>query len=123
MNIDVFRQKMASYRAIVDAEAKTLKDSYLALDRLHTLYENFDEDEQTLADEVISEWALSEDEGLRFDALALIDDFGIVNAVPTLRKLIDHLKSSSTPSAPYDLKKVNRIIARLKFNGVNARKA
>ena len=113
MNVDAFRQKMESYRASVDAEAKALNDSYLALDRLHTLYESFDDIERKQADEVISEWALSEDEGLRFDALALIDDFGIVDAVPTLRKLIDILKLSNAPSAPYDLKKVNRIIAGL----------
>lgn len=113
MNLDEFRQSMASYLASVNAEAKTLKDSYLALDKLRTLYESFDEDEQALADEVISEWALSEDEGLRFDALALIDDLGIVKAVPTLRKLIDRLKLSNAPSAPYDSKKVNRIIAGL----------
>ena len=100
MNLDEFRQSMALYRASVDAEAKALKDSYLVLDKLRTLYEKFDEDERALADEVISEWALSEDEGLRFDALALIDDLRIVKAVPTLKKLIDHLKSSSAPSAP-----------------------
>lgn len=113
MNLDEFRQSMASYRASVDAEAQRLKDSYLVLDKLRALYESFDAAERTLADEVISEWALSEDEGLRFDALALIDDLGIVKALPTLKKLIDRLKSSSTPSAPYDLKKVKRIIDRL----------
>lgn len=113
MNLDDFRQSMASYRASVDVEAKALKDSYLALDKLRALYESFDESERALADDVISEWALSEDEGLRFDGLALIDDLGIVKAVPTLRELIDRLKSSNAPSAPYDLKKVNRIIAGL----------
>lgn len=113
MNIDTFRERMASYRATVEAEAKTLKDSYLALDRLHALYESFDEDERALADELISEWAQSDDEGLRFDALALIDDYGIVSALPALKKLVENLETSNAPSAPYDLKKVNRIVARL----------
>lgn len=113
MSIDTFRESMASYRASAEVEAKSLKDSYLVLDRLHGLYESFDEDERALANEVICEWAQSGDEGLRFDALALIDNYGIVSAVPVLRKLIDSLKMSNAPSAPYDLKKVNRVVARL----------
>lgn len=113
MNLEEFRQSMISYRASVDAEAKAFKDSYLALDKLRALYQRFDEAERALADEVICEWVLSEDEGLRFDALALIDDLRIVKSMPTLRKLIEHLKLSSAPSAPYDLKKVNRIINKL----------
>ena len=117
MNPDEFRQRMVSYRTLVDIEAKTLKDSCLALDKLRTLYINFDKNERVAADGVITEWALSEDEGLRFDALALIDDLGIVKAIPVLRKLINHLKSSNAPSAPYDLEKVSRIIDRLKNEG------
>ncbi len=89
------------------------KDSYLALDRLHSLYRKLDDDERAMAEIVLSEWALSEDEGLRFDALAMIKDFRIAAALPMLRKLADRLFLSKEPGAPYELKKVNRIISAL----------
>ena len=83
-----------------DTETKQLKDCYLVIESLSDIHKNLDDADRALADEVISEWALSEDERLRFDALALIDDLRIVKAVPTLRSLIDHLKLSNAPSAP-----------------------
>ena len=66
-----------------------------------------------MADQVLAEWALSDDEAVRFDALALIDEFKITNAAPALRKLKSRLASSSEPGAPYELQKVYRIIAGL----------
>jgi len=38
MNLDEFRREMESYRHAVNEEATSLKDSYLALDRLHSMY-------------------------------------------------------------------------------------
>lgn len=113
MKLDEFRRQMESYRRAADEEAASLKDSYVALDRLHTLYRKFDSEEQKIADQVLAEWALSADEKLRFDALALIDDFKVASAAPALRQLANRLASSDAPGAPYELKKVNRIIEDL----------
>ncbi len=113
MKLDEFRCQMESYRHAADEEAASLKDSYLALDRLHSLYRKFDVEERTMADQVLSEWALSEDEKVRFDALALIDDLKIANAIPALRMLASRLASSNAPGAPYELKKVNRVVGNL----------
>jgi len=110
MNFREFRQEMESYRRSVDEEARTLKDSYLALDKLHALYEKFDSEERAMADRVLAEWALSDDEGLRFDALALIDDFKVKTAAHTLRTLASRLATSIAPGAPYELQKVDRIL-------------
>ncbi|MGD0182849.1 MAG: hypothetical protein ABSC15_23810 [Terriglobales bacterium] len=63
-----------------------------------------------MADQVLDEWVLSEDENVRFDALALIHDLKIATAMPSLRALATRLTSSTVPSAPYELKKVNRLI-------------
>jgi hypothetical protein len=41
--------------------AKARRDSHLALDRLHSIYRKFDVKEQTMANQVLAEWALSED--------------------------------------------------------------
>src|SRR5262245_8950257 len=113
MTLDEFRKEMEAYRDSVEQEATSLKDSYLALDRLHGLYRKFDVQERAMANQVLIEWALSEDENLRFDALALIDDFRIAKAMPALRALAGRLASSRAPGAPYELQKVDRILRDL----------
>jgi len=111
MKLGEIRSQMVAFRLSVDEEARALKDSYLALDRLHQLYRRFDVNEREMAEQVLTEWALSMDENVRFDALALIDDFKIASAVPALQTLLAHLASATSPGAPYEIKKVARIIA------------
>ena len=113
MKLEEFRQRMESYRRAVEQEAKSLKDSQLVLDRLHTSYRQLDSTERALADQVLAEWALSADEGLRFDALTLIDDFKIAKTAPVLHELESRLTRSRSPGAPYELKKVQRILKSL----------
>jgi hypothetical protein len=113
MKLDAFRSEMESYRRAVDEEASLLKDSYLTLDRMHALYRDFEPEDRAMADQVLAEWALSEDEKVRFEALALIDDFKIASALPALRELSRRLATSETPGAPYELKKIERITAGL----------
>jgi hypothetical protein len=114
MKLDDFRRKMISYRKSADDQAKSLKDPYVALDKLRSLYQGFDPDDRRMADQVLSEWTLSDDEAVRFDALALIDDLKILSAVPSLQALASRLKSSTAPGAPYEIKKIDRIVERLK---------
>jgi len=66
-----------------------------------------------MADLVLTEWVQSEDENVRFDALALIDGFRIAKAMPALRALAGRLASSDAPGAPYELQKVDRILRGL----------
>jgi hypothetical protein len=66
-----------------------------------------------MADEVITDWILSDDPNVRFDALALAREFHISNAIPALEKLAKRLPSTRTPGAPYELEKVNRIMSKL----------
>jgi hypothetical protein len=73
------------------------------------LYRKFDAEERRMADQVLTEWVLSEDENVRFDALALIDDFKIARAVPALKALAGRLASSRAPGAPHELQKLDRI--------------
>jgi cysteinyl-tRNA synthetase len=113
MTLDEFRLEMASYRRAADDDAKSLKDPQIALEKLRALYRKFDDAERQMADQVLSEWASSDSEGLRFDALALIDEMKIDMAIPALHELAARLTSSTEPSAPYELKKVQRIIAGL----------
>lgn len=116
MTLDEFRHRMESFRREVDEEAMQLKDSYRAIERLHALYKSLDHQERAMADRVLAEWALSDDENLRFDALALIDDFRIAAALPALQELAVRLSESRVPGAPYELRKVARIVEGLSPN-------
>ena len=113
MTLDEFRLEMTSYWQSADDEARSLKDPHVSLERMHALYRKFDASERRLADHVIGEWALSKDDGLRFDACALIDDLKISTAVPTLKKLVKCLAASRTPGAADEQEIVERIIAGL----------
>lgn len=62
MNLDEFRGEMDAYWHSVKEEADSLKDPYVVLDRLRRLYGKFDADERRMADQVIAEWALENDE-------------------------------------------------------------
>ena len=113
MTLEEFRREMESYARDAEKEAETRRDPYMALDRLRSLYESVEAEERGLADQVLAEWALSEDETVRYDALALITDFKIQTAVPALRTLAQRLASSSKPGAPYEIKKVEWILCTL----------
>ena len=110
MNLDEFRRQMVSYRQAVTEEAKLLKDSYHVIDRLRALYQKCDDEERKLANQVLAEWVLSDDEDVRYDAQLLINEFQIMTAAPALRELAVRLESSNMLGAPYELEIVNRII-------------
>jgi hypothetical protein len=113
MNLDEFREEMDAYRRAVDEEAKSLKNSQLALERLRQLYQRFDAKKRAMADHVLAEWVLSDDESKRFDALSLINEFKITKATPALRSLADRLSENRAVSVPYELWKVYGILRRL----------
>jgi hypothetical protein len=113
MNLDEFRESMNTWWRDVQAESVLFKDPYIALDRLRMLYKKFDNDERVMADTVIAEWVLSEDEGLRFNAQSLVADFKIRRAKASLRELAMRLRSSREPGAPFELTKVERSLEEL----------
>jgi hypothetical protein len=113
MTYEEFKSEMDLYRQNADRDASSRKDSQLVLDRLYSLYGRFEITEREMANRVLADWALSTDEGLRFDALALIDEFEVWQAVPALRELAVRLEGSEAPSAPYELEKVQRILGNL----------
>ena len=113
MTLDEFRNKMWAYRQSADKDANTLKESNLAWQWLRDLYRKFDSEERKLAEQVLREWALSEDENVRYDALVLIGDFRIMSTMPALRELATRLTRSKAPGAPSELQKVNHILGDL----------
>jgi hypothetical protein len=113
MKLVEFRREMESYRQQADREAQCQKDSSIVRKRLLQMYSRFDPDERLMASQVLSEWVLSEDEAVRFDALGMIRDLKIVAALPSLRKLAERLGSEQSLGAPFELEKVERIIAEI----------
>jgi hypothetical protein len=113
MELDEFRQQMEVYRQQADSEAAQLKDPFTVRKRMLRLYDRLDMRERLMADQVLSEWALSDDEATRFDALGLIRDLKIGTAAPSLRQLAQRLRKEQSPGAPFQLKKVERIIAEI----------
>ena len=113
MTLDEFRTYFESYRRSADREAREQKDSFRVLEKLRALYESFDPSMRAMARFVLSEWALSEDESVRFDALALIDELKVVTAMTALEALASRLQTCDTPGAPYELNKVQRIVKHL----------
>lgn len=93
----------------IDREAEQKKDSQSAVFALEVSVAVSRRRGRSANDEVI-EWLLSGDPKRQYDALALMQDFSIVTALPALRALADRFEQADTPSAPYDWAAVNRVI-------------
>lgn len=117
MTYEEFRESMESFRRSADVDAAAQKDPQLALDQLLALYGKFDESERAMANRVLAEWSISMDEGKRFDALTIVDEFGVSEVAPALRELAGRLNGSAVRGAPYELQKVDRLLDRLASGG------
>lgn len=113
MTGDLIRSEWSALRDRLDTEARGAKMSQAAVVELSHRYASLDAESRGVVDEMLSEWVLSDDENLRFDALALVSDHRIVRALPPLRQLQVRLQDAKDPGAPYEQAKVQRIIARL----------
>jgi hypothetical protein len=99
--------------ADVSAAAIANKQSQDALAELGRRYRILTPNDRAVVDRLLAEQVQSEDENVRFDALALVDEFKIGSAVPALRGLADWLEHQEHPGAPYEWAKVNRILGNL----------
>ena len=113
MTIEEMRRELGAYRDSITLEAQRLKEPEMAHEKLHQALARLDDSELRLAFQVITEWVLSDREGVRFDALALIDDLHITQAVASLRQLAHRLEDSKEPGAPYEIAKIQRVLTGL----------
>ena len=72
-----FRSELAEYREMMQSRATAYKDSQYTLEKLYELYAGLGNHARAMAETVISEWLESDDEGLRFDARALLREFNV----------------------------------------------
>jgi hypothetical protein len=113
MTPEEFRERFEAFWERANAEAVASKSSQQAYEELRSLYARLDVDERLVADDILADWVLSNDDSRLWDALALIRDFNVKSALPALRKLEARLETSNAPGAPYDWAKVNRLIGHL----------
>lgn len=118
MTPDAIRAEWTALRERLDAEATAMKESQAAVIELSRRYAALDADARRVVDELLSEWVLSDDENLRFDALALVSDHRILSALPALRELLVRLDGATTPGAPFEQAKIRRILGRLENGAV-----
>jgi hypothetical protein len=89
------------------------KQSHLALFDMYERYRTLSPQDRCVVNCVLIEQVGSPDENVRFDALAVIEEFSIDAALPALRALADRLEDEPSPGAPYEWAKVNRLIGNL----------
>jgi hypothetical protein len=97
----------------VGARVVACKQSQEAVLVMAERYRSLAERERADVDQLLIDQLASQDETVRFDALALIREFRIIAAVPALRVLADWLGTQHLPGAPYEWAKVNRLIGVL----------
>jgi hypothetical protein len=95
MNVDAMRSALAGFRSAADERAAELKDSQFAPEELAQLNKRLDAAERALASVVIAEWLASDEEKLRFDALALIDRDVIRGSIEPLERLAERRRSTA----------------------------
>lgn len=107
------RADWVAFRDAVDAAARASKMSQEAWLKLSARYAALSPEDREVVDGVLAEWVLSEDEGLRSDALFVISENAVGSAVPALRVLAQRLEETDEPGAPYEWAWVNRTIGIL----------
>lgn len=117
MTLERVRREMNAFWALANREAEEFKNSFLALERVNGMYRGLSAADRELADRVLAEWVLSDEEAKRFDAVALIREFHVLTAAPALRELAHNLARSSDPGAPFEREKVEGVLRELGADG------
>lgn len=93
--------------------AQAAKNSHSVLIELMAQYRKLSIAEQEVLNGIFCEWVNSADDFKRFDALAMIEEFGITSCIHSLTRRHAQLQTSTTPDAPYELAKIDRMLQRL----------
>jgi len=117
MTLEDVRERLERSWLELDRSLAERKDSHGTVTALIHLYRTFSSEERSLANHVICDWLTSATSRKQFDALVLVDEFQIKEAIPVLRALQRQFEQRNDHQAPYDWARVNRILARLAGDG------
>ena len=97
----------------VDRRYRQSKDAPGAIIELFERYAELDPAGRAEANEAIFEALREGDEGKRWDALAMINEFTLKEAIPDLRALSARLQVDDSPRAPFEVAKIDRLLKKL----------
>jgi len=109
-----FKERWRTMWAEVDRRHVEAKDSQGATAELESRYAELNDVERNQVNQVLFEALEKGSESERYDALAIINRFNLVEGLEPLRRLAIRLQLDESPGAPFDLAKVKRFIDRLK---------
>ncbi|MBL8779698.1 MAG: hypothetical protein JNL06_02030 [Alphaproteobacteria bacterium] len=113
MTLDEFREAFERFRAAATADAIAAREPMRASAELTALYQKFDSEERALAQTVLSEWADSDDAGVRWSARDLIRAFRVVTAIESLQRSAARLSGSRDAPARYEVLAIQRLLKEL----------
>lgn len=99
--------------AEIDRRHQDAKDSQGAIVELFQRYAELPPEDRNHANKVLFEALQEGTETQRYDALAIINEFRVTEAIPHLRELAARLQMDDSPGAPFELAKVQRFISKL----------
>jgi len=100
--------------AEVDRRHVEAKDSQGATAELYGRYAELNDAERKQVNKVPFKALEKGSESERYDALAIINRFNVVEGLEPLRRLAIRLQLDDSPGAPFELVKVRRCVGRLK---------
>ncbi len=101
-----------TYRKLAE-KAEENRDSQSVAFGLLLAYDELASDEQAEIHELLTEWLVSDDNKLRYDAGFIASERQIVEMIPAFRRAIEWVGEPSGPEARYELEKLNRILSEL----------
>lgn len=112
MSEDV-KERWRTMWAEVDRRHVEAKDSQGATAELFGRYAELNDAERKQVNEILFEALEKGSESERYDALAIVNRFHVVEGLEPLRRLAIRLQLDHAPGAPFELAKVQRFIDRL----------
>lgn len=97
----------------IDSQALMEKQSAMATFEIARIYRASEPEFRKAAREAFGRWLLSRNERMRFDALALIREFDVFEAIPNLRRLQQLLDRVQGSEAEFDREKVRDVLRYL----------
>jgi hypothetical protein len=107
------RDYWIAYRKRSDEDNVASKGSQFVVLDLYKLYRTLSADERHEIDKLLEEQLGSDDATVRFDSVAVIQEFRITSAVPGLHDLVARLKDIDGPQARHEMEKAQSLISDL----------
>ena len=97
----------------LSAEADAFRDSQAVVFGLLAAYDALPESDRNEIHLLLSNWLVSDDNKLRYDAACLASERQIKELAPAIQASIDRAERLSGPEPKFEIEKLNRILGEL----------